>query len=175
MCDKIERRVIKISTVSGEVPAIGPSADHRDGSWLPYHIYSGEYFLNETDGRLWIGAGSAVKEITLENGGVRIYRATLTQSGSTSGDVPIPGWEDNRLGDTVSYVRNNAGDYDLVCASEAFEIEANTFILIGSARSLSHQIIAYWEDGFTIKIKTGSPGAADGILTNTAIYILSFT
>ncbi len=58
---------IKRSTVTGEVPAIGPSADHTDGSWSATDIYSGELFLNETDARLWVGAGAKVKELFISD------------------------------------------------------------------------------------------------------------
>lgn len=56
---------IKRSTVADKVPDIGPSSDHTDGSWDSLDIYSGEFFLNETDERLFIGVGTGVKRVPL--------------------------------------------------------------------------------------------------------------
>jgi len=70
---------IKRSTVLGEVPTIGPSADHTDGTWSATNIYSGELFLNEADSRLWVGAGAEVKELSI--------------SDKTEVYTVLPGWD----------------------------------------------------------------------------------
>lgn len=56
---------IKRSTVSLEVPAMGVTPDHTDGSWSKNDIYEGEFFLNIPDKRLWVGVGAAPEEIAL--------------------------------------------------------------------------------------------------------------
>jgi len=55
---------IKRSTVTLEIPTIGPSADHTDGTWGDLDIYSGEFFVNVPDQRVWIGTGLTVLELT---------------------------------------------------------------------------------------------------------------
>ena len=58
---------VKRSTITGQVPTIGPSADHTDGTWSATDIYSGELFLNEADDRLWVGVGAKVKELFISD------------------------------------------------------------------------------------------------------------
>ena len=64
---------IKRSTVPGEVPTIGPDLDHTSGTWSATDIYSGELFLNEADGKLWVGSGAVVKELSLADNTVTVY------------------------------------------------------------------------------------------------------
>ncbi len=46
MCrTSVERRVVKISSIAGEVPTIPASDDHTDGSWIATDVYVGELFL----------------------------------------------------------------------------------------------------------------------------------
>lgn len=54
---------IKRSTVAGEVPTIGPSSDHTDGTWTALNIYPGELFENIPDKRLWMGVDGGVQEL----------------------------------------------------------------------------------------------------------------
>ena len=63
---KLDAKIkIKRSTTTGEVPTIGPSGDHTDGTWSATDIYEGELFLNTVDRKLWVGVGSEVIEIEL--------------------------------------------------------------------------------------------------------------
>lgn len=46
---------IKRSNVGGQIPTYGPSTDHTDGTWTSLDIYTGEFFYNQVDKKLWIG------------------------------------------------------------------------------------------------------------------------
>jgi hypothetical protein len=50
------------------VPTVSPSEDHTDGSWGVNDIYSGEFYLNETDVKLYIRVAGVIKEIPLAAG-----------------------------------------------------------------------------------------------------------
>lgn len=56
---------IKRSTIPGVVPVIGTSDDHTDGSWTDEMIYSGEFFVNLPDEKVWIGTNAIPEEIAL--------------------------------------------------------------------------------------------------------------
>jgi len=57
----IDSRIkLKRSSVTTAVPSIGPSNNHRDGTWDEFDIYPGELFVNLPDGKIWIGSDLGV-------------------------------------------------------------------------------------------------------------------
>ena len=62
------KMVQKRSTVALEVPTIPVSDDHTDGSWQDTDIYSAEFFINETDKKLYIRIDDEIKELTIGGG-----------------------------------------------------------------------------------------------------------
>ena len=61
MINKIDGKIrTKRSTVIGATPSIGPSLDHTDGTWGINDIYTGEYYFNTADERLWIGGTNSI-------------------------------------------------------------------------------------------------------------------
>lgn len=73
----IDGRIVeKVSTVPGEIPTIGPSQDHTDGTWVPSDVYEAEFFVNVTDQKIYILMDGTIVELT------------------TGGPVPIPTLED---------------------------------------------------------------------------------
>lgn len=78
--------VIKRSSTTSEVPTVAPSADHTDGSWTALDIYSGEFFANEADERLFINLGGTIKELLIVgSGGGGIYDG----NGTADTDVEV--------------------------------------------------------------------------------------
>ena len=49
------RVINKRTSITGEVPTIGPSEDHTDGSWIDTDIYPGEFYINMEDQKVWFG------------------------------------------------------------------------------------------------------------------------
>ncbi len=67
----IDAKIVhKRSSVAGQVPTVAPSDDHTDGTWSETDIYSGEYFFNEVDEKLFTRIGAVIKEINLDISGV---------------------------------------------------------------------------------------------------------
>lgn len=88
------KMIIKRSTVSGEVPILGPSTDHADGTWPVNGIYTGEFFYNIPDNRLWIGGEDDIVEIPLSQVFEMTYAEAQLQKnidGSPSGDGLVIG------------------------------------------------------------------------------------
>jgi hypothetical protein len=77
------RILLKRSTTAGVIPTVPASNNHTDGTWVATDIYEGEAFLNTADARLFTRAGSAIKEIGLQNslvGTVQYASKTLTSA-----------------------------------------------------------------------------------------------
>lgn len=49
------RMILKRSQTSGATPTIGPTNNHRDGTWTTTNVYPSELFNNTVDDRLWLG------------------------------------------------------------------------------------------------------------------------
>jgi hypothetical protein len=88
------KMIQKRSTVSGEVPVLGPSTDHADGTWTALGIYTGEFFYNIPDNRLWIGGEDDVIELFVP----QVFEMTYAEAqalkdidGSPAGDGLIIG------------------------------------------------------------------------------------
>ena len=84
------KQVVKRSTTPGEVPTIGPSNDHTDNTWGALDIYSGEFFVNEPDEKLFFGAGTSIIEIL-------------------PGSTVIAQWDDVTIGTTTSTLNFEGG------------------------------------------------------------------
>lgn len=107
---KLDSKIkVKRSTITGVVPTIGPSGDHTDGTWSDSDIYSGEYFLNEADSRLWIGVDTGVVEIDLTSAAgayLPLTGGTIDGTLNFTGGSPITNAE---IVDPVT-ITNTAGD-----------------------------------------------------------------
>jgi len=57
------KMIQKRSTTPGEVPTVAPSDDHTDGTWDALDIYSGEFFVNEPDEKIFININGTIKEL----------------------------------------------------------------------------------------------------------------
>ena len=101
---QIDAKIVnKRSTVATETPTIAPSEDHTDGSWNATDIYSGEFFINETDEKIYIRTGSTIKELGVGGGG----------GGSNSINLSFGS-------DTKPYLKGKDGTYEFL-ASFFFE------------------------------------------------------
>src|SRR3989304_3554215 len=78
---------IKRTTLADQIPSMAPSQDHTDGSWNANNIYKGEFYLNETDARLWIGTAVGIKEIPIINGLLPIGAADTIVKVNTGGSA----------------------------------------------------------------------------------------
>lgn len=56
------KQVQKRSSVPGEIPTLGGSDDHTDGTWGALDVYDGELFLNLADGKMFAMIGGKVYE-----------------------------------------------------------------------------------------------------------------
>ena len=85
---RIDSRIkLKRTSIIGATPSIGPSINHRDGTWAINDIYPGELFLNDQDGRLWVGTTTGTIEVTL--GSTSGAADNPFTYGSTSGGLLI--------------------------------------------------------------------------------------
>lgn len=101
---QIDSRIkIKRSSNTGAVPTLAPSSDNRDGTWSVDDIYPGELYLNDPDGRLWIGTTTGVIEVAVGStsgiadtpfvygstaGGALIYTSIQPDFGTVEIDAP---------------------------------------------------------------------------------------
>jgi len=74
------KQVQKRSTVTTEVPTVAPSDDHTDGTWNDTDVYSGELFINEADGKVFIRIAAEIysfglkrQEFTVGGGGQTVF------------------------------------------------------------------------------------------------------
>lgn len=62
---EIDAKIVnKRSTVATETPTVPASDDHTDGTWNDTDIYSGEFFINETDEKVYIRTNATIKELS---------------------------------------------------------------------------------------------------------------
>ena len=119
---QIDSRIkLKRSTASGTTPSLGPSSNHRDGTWDEYDIYPGEIFVNVPDQRLWVGTETGVNEILL--GTTAGQSGSPFEYGSTAGGVDIltsiqPTFGNNEINSNYSSIlggqNNSSGGFDNV-------------------------------------------------------------
>lgn len=95
------RMVHKRTLTALAVPTVSPSEDHTDGSWSVNDIYSGEFYLNETDVKLYIRIASAIVEIPLG--------AVGDGDGIYDGNGTIPTTTVSTITDTINFTGGNFG------------------------------------------------------------------
>lgn len=86
MALKIQHSKIRVkrSSIPGTKPTLGPSSDHTDNTWSNTDIYPGEFFINTTDKKLWIGTETSVLPIiTTDSSFYEIYKETTDNAGIT--------------------------------------------------------------------------------------------
>ena len=90
------RVINKRTSIAGEVPTIGPSEDHTDGSWSDTDIYPGEFYINMEDQKVWFGwvtgSTSGVTQIYPPpgpGGGITIVGGTGIQVSGASPDFAV--------------------------------------------------------------------------------------
>lgn len=84
----IDGRIVeKVSTVPGQVPTVGPSFDHTDGTWVASDVYEAEFFVNVADQKLYMLMNGTIAEI-----GTSVSASTLAAvlaAGNTTGGNSI--------------------------------------------------------------------------------------
>ena len=150
--NKIERRVMKISTVSGEKPSIPPSDNHKDGSWSQTDIYKGELFWNVADGVMWTRSENG---IVTPQGFTDFYYAVLNQSAANN---PVDYNSITSIGEPT-LTRTGKGQFTLV-ASGKFP-ENRTIITHSNVGSISKEIRIARVDDDTIAIATYLSGSLE--------------
>lgn len=86
------------------VPTVSPSEDHTDGSWSVNDIYSGEFYLNETDVKLYIRVAAAIVEIPLAASGDGNGIFDVANDGGTVSTAFVI-----NLTDTINYAGGDVG------------------------------------------------------------------
>lgn len=110
----IDGRIVeKVSTVPGQVPTIGPSFDHTDGTWVASDVYEAEFFVNVADQKLYILMGGTIFELTT-GGPVPIPDlATVLAAGNTTG-------ANNIIIDTDQLIKNPSGNVFIRLGTTSF-------------------------------------------------------
>lgn len=113
----IDGRIVeKVSTVPGQVPTIGPSFDHTDGTWVASDVYEAEFFVNVIDKKLYMLMNGTIAEI-----GTSVSASTLAAvlaAGNTTGgnNIEMTGGDQIITPDTTSRLTINTnfflGDID---------------------------------------------------------------
>lgn len=88
----IDGRIVeKISTVPGQIPTVGPSFDHTDGTWIPSDVYEAEFFVNTADEKIYMVINGTVFELTTGGPVVVPNLASVLAAGNTTGanDIEI--------------------------------------------------------------------------------------
>lgn len=121
------KQVQKRSSTTTEIPTVAPSDDHTDGTWSDLDIYSGEFFANEADGKLFIRLDATIKEIALGSGD------TIYTGDDTIGSGRVVTLTDTlRIEDGAFIVKGGSGD-DIVLfedssGADAFKIDSTGLI-----------------------------------------------
>lgn len=85
------KQVQKRSDVEGVVPTIPSSEDHTDGTWIGTDIYSGEFFLNEFDNKLYIRSNQEILQVGFSNGLKKDVYSTEGNTTSFTTSSPVNG------------------------------------------------------------------------------------
>ena len=72
----------KVNTLTGFIPAIGPSDDHTDGSWTTADVYSGEFVVDEFSKYIYVGLSDYVAQIAVFDDSFNIKTKSATLTGS---------------------------------------------------------------------------------------------
>ena len=98
------RMVHKRTLTALAVPTVSPSEDHTDGSWSVNDIYSGEFYLNETDVKLYIRVAASIVEIPLAASGDGNGIFDVANDGGTVSTAFVI-----NLTDTINYAGGDVG------------------------------------------------------------------
>ena len=115
------KQVQKRSTTPGEIPTLGESDDHTDGTWLDTDVYDGEFFANLADGKLFIMLGGEVYEF-----GVK--KQTFVVAGGGQDTFVLP---KNILSDVV-LLEDGIPTTRVITQTEVNEIETDSLIPEGT-------------------------------------------
>ena len=77
------RLIIKRSSTPGDVPTVGPSNDHTDGTWGVLDIYNGEFFINDPDEKLFYAANDVITEVTSSSPSATSFAVDLDNAESS--------------------------------------------------------------------------------------------
>lgn len=168
MCNKVERIVIKRSTVAGTVPTVPPSDNHQDGSWSATDIYKGELFWNQADGILYSRNDDGIVVIGGGAGNILEYEAILEQTGTNAPNAYV---YKNTIG-TIVWARTDKGKYTgtLVGAFPQYR----TGLIFGQDFAVVTRFKRVSDDVVEIRTYDGTLALADGGLVETYIKIIIF-
>ena len=176
MCrTSVERRVVKVSSIAGEVPTIPASDDHTDGSWIATDVYVGEMFFNSADGIMYVRDANGITVQTpnaVPGGNVKRYVANFTQTGTSAPTVDIL---ENTIGNIV-WTRFVAGNYKGTLTG-AFP-SANKVACGGQSTSYGSAgnsiVIPYWLNANVIQVDSGALAtglSGDDLMTSCLVTI----
>lgn len=80
---------IKGTSISNDVPVIGPSGDHTDGTWSSLDVYDRELFINTTDDRMWIGENE-IAVLAVDGTSAVLPFSFYADTGGINTTSPIP-------------------------------------------------------------------------------------
>lgn len=170
MCrTSVERRVVKISSIAGEVPTIPASDDHTDGSWIATDVYVGEQFFNSADGIMYTRSSSGIEFVGGGAGAIKEYFAIITQTGTSAPTVDT--LIKNTIG-SVSFAYDNPGEFALNSAS-LFPSNKTVFSIVPSPTTGT--VLLYWNSASKIYLKTVKDGGGaflNGQITKATIHII---
>ena len=170
MCrTSVERRVVKVSTIAGEVPTIPASDDHTDGSWIATDVYVGELFFNSADGIMYTRSSNGIELVGGGAGAIKEYYAIITQTGTSAPTVDT--LIKNSIG-SVSWAYDNPGEFALNSAS-LFPSNKTVFAIVPSPTTGT--VLLYWNSASKIILRTVKDGGGaflNGQLTKATIHII---
>ena len=139
MANTIDSKIrIKRSTVIGGTPSIGPSSDHTDGTWGVNDIYTGEFYYNIPDEKLWIGTATGTTQIDLLGSVGLDYdfcttgiKTSVISACTTTGPISIGSATNSATGNDSSVV---AGSSNTASGSKSIVVggQGNTATQFGS-------------------------------------------
>jgi hypothetical protein len=170
MCrTSVERRVVKVSSIAGEVPTIPASDDHTDGSWIATDVYVGEMFFNSADGIMYTRSSNGIEVVGGGAGAIKEYYAIITQTGTSAPTVNT--LIKNTIG-SVAFAYDNPGEFALNSAA-LFKSNKTVFAIVPSPTSGTS--VLFWNSSSKIVLKTsqdGGGGFINGQLTKATIHII---
>jgi len=170
MCrTSVERRVVKVSSIAGEVPTIPASDDHTDGSWIATDVYVGELFFNSADGIMYTRSSNGIEVVGGGAGAIKEYFAIITQAGVTAPTVDT--LIKNTIG-SVAFAYDDPGEFALN-SSSLFPSNKTVFAIVPSPTTGTCAL--FWNSSSKIILQTakdGGGGFDNDQLTKATIHII---